>query len=52
LRLYIIRHGDPDYINNTITPQGHLEAQALAKRLEREGITRIYSSPLGGLWTP
>jgi probable phosphoglycerate mutase len=45
--LYIIRHADPDYPNNTITPQGHLEAKALAERLAGEGLTRIYSSPLG-----
>lgn len=28
MRLYIIRHADPDYPNNTITPAGHLEAKA------------------------
>lgn len=47
MRLYIIRHADPDYANNTITAFGHREAQALAPRLAREGVTRIYSSPLG-----
>jgi probable phosphoglycerate mutase len=47
MRLYIIRHADPDYPNNTITEAGHAEAEALARRLEREGITRIYSSPMG-----
>lgn len=47
MRLYIIRHADPDYENNTITPEGHLEAEALAKRLEKEGINKIYSSPMG-----
>lgn len=47
MRLYIIRHADPDYPNNTITPAGRLEARALAKRLAREGLTRIYCSPLG-----
>ena len=47
MRLYIIRHADPDYPNNTITAAGHLEAQALAGRLEGEGLTRIYVSPLG-----
>lgn len=46
MRLYLIRHADPDYENNTITPAGHLEARALAQRLAREGITRIYCSPL------
>ena len=47
MRLYIIRHADPDYENNTITPQGHIEAKALAKRMHKEGIDKIYSSPMG-----
>lgn len=47
MRLYIIRHAEPDYPNNTITARGHLEAKALAERLKKEGLTRIYSSPLG-----
>jgi broad specificity phosphatase PhoE len=47
MRLYIIRHGDPDYEADTITEDGHKEAQALAERLAHECITRIYSSPLG-----
>jgi broad specificity phosphatase PhoE len=47
LRLYLIRHADPDYPNNTITEAGHLEAQALAKRLASLGVDRLYSSPLG-----
>jgi probable phosphoglycerate mutase len=47
MRLYIIRHADPDYANNTITPAGHLEAKALSERLEAERISRIYVSPLG-----
>jgi broad specificity phosphatase PhoE len=45
--LYIIRHADPDYPNNTITPQGHKEAEALAERMAGVGLTRIYTSPLG-----
>lgn len=47
MRLYIIRHADPDYANNTITEAGHLEARALADRLADEGLDRIYVSPLG-----
>lgn len=47
MRLYIIRHADPNYEGNTITAQGHREARALAERLAREGVTRLYSSPLG-----
>ncbi len=47
MRLYIIRHAEPDYAHNTITPKGHKEAKALARRLKGEGLTHLYSSPLG-----
>ncbi len=47
MKLYLIRHGDPDYENDTITETGHKEAQALAKRMAKEGINKIYCSPLG-----
>lgn len=47
MRLFVIRHADPDYPNNTITPAGHLEARALAVRMKKMGLDRIYSSPLG-----
>lgn len=46
MRLYIVRHADPDYFENTITLHGHAESAALARRLEWEGITRLYSSPV------
>ena len=46
MRLYLIRHADPDYENNTITPAGHLEAKALAQRMAKEGLTQIFCSPL------
>lgn len=45
--IHIIRHADPDYVNDTITPRGHREAEALAERLGRERLDRIYSSPMG-----
>src|SRR5688572_26201527 len=47
MRLFIVRHADPDYPNNTITPAGHLEARALAERFKKLGLDRIYASPLG-----
>ena len=47
MRLYIIRHADPDYPNNTITPEGHKEAAVLAPRMAAERLDRIYCSPLG-----
>lgn len=52
VRLYIIRHGDPDYdtdrVNGgSLTEQGRKEASALGLFLQKEGITHAYSSPLG-----
>ena len=47
MRLYIIRHADPDYANDTITPAGHLEAAALAERMASVGLDRVFCSPLG-----
>lgn len=47
MRLYIIRHADPDYPNNTITSHGHKESKALANVLAKENLTHIYHSPLG-----
>lgn len=47
MRLFIIRHADPDYPNNTITPAGHLEARALAKRMAQVRPDKLYCSPMG-----
>jgi len=44
--LYIIRHGDPIYDPDSLTERGKLQAAALAKRLARYGVDRIYTSPL------
>ncbi len=47
--LYIIRHGDPDYEHDTITPFGHREAKAVARWFDKHHIRfdEIYTSPLG-----
>lgn len=45
--LYLIRHGDPNYELDCLTPRGKLQAQSLAKRLQHAGITQVYSSPMG-----
>ena len=45
--LYIIRHADPDYENNTITDFGWEEANALADWLKDFRIDKIYTSPMG-----
>ena len=47
MKLLIIRHGDPDYKNDTLTPKGWIEADLLSKRLEKINISKIYCSPLG-----
>lgn len=47
MKLYIIRHGDPDYEHNTITPYGHEEAKALAEWFDDIPLDEIYTSPLG-----
>ena len=43
--LYYIRHGDPIYDPNQLTPLGERQAEAVAKRVAVHGIDRIYSSP-------
>lgn len=43
--LFYIRHGDPVYDPDSLTPQGERQAEALAKRLALYGIDRIYASP-------
>ena len=47
MRILIIRHGDPDYANDTLTEKGRREATLLAEKLRKEKIDYIYSSPLG-----
>ena len=47
MELYIIRHGEPDYTTDTLTPYGKLQAEALSKKLEKTGIDQIYTSPRG-----
>lgn len=42
--LYYIRHGDPIYEPDSLTPLGQEQAKAVAKRLAVHGIDRIYTS--------
>lgn len=44
--LYVIRHADPTYSPDALTPKGLRQAEALGKRLAMHGLDRIYSSPL------
>ncbi len=40
--LYIVRHGDLNYANNSLTEKGLLQAQAVGKRLFDSGIHQIF----------
>ena len=42
---FYIRHGDPTYVPNSLTPLGERQAEAIAKRLAIYGLDKIYSSP-------
>ena len=47
MKLLLIRHGEPDYEHDTLTPKGHIEAELLAEYLVGKRIDEIYVSPLG-----
>lgn len=42
--LYYVRHGDPIYSPDSLTPLGERQAEAVAKRLSRYGLDEIYVS--------
>ncbi len=41
---YYVRHGEPIYDPDSLTEQGHRQAEALAKRFALEGLDEIYAS--------
>lgn len=47
MKIIIIRHGDPDYVNDSLTEKGFREAELLADRLVRLDVRHFYCSPLG-----
>lgn len=47
MKLIFIRHGDPDYVNDTLTEKGKEEAKALSDYIRNLEPTYIYQSPLG-----
>ena len=44
MRLLIIRHGDPDYINDSLTEKGKREAELLSDRIAKEMINEAEAS--------
>ncbi|MBR4360714.1 MAG: histidine phosphatase family protein [Clostridia bacterium] len=47
MRIIFVRHGEPDYARDCLTEAGHSQGRAAAERLRSEGITHIFSSPMG-----
>lgn len=47
MRILMIRHGDPDYENDTLTEKGRREAALLAETAEYLKLGECYVSPLG-----
>ena len=47
VRILLIRHAEPDYTVDSLTPKGRVEAELLSQRLVRYNIQDFYTSPLG-----
>ena len=47
MSLLFIRHADPDYARDSLTPRGEEEALALAETLREQRIDAVFCSPLG-----
>lgn len=47
MHLIFIRHGDPDYANNTVTEKGKVESQLLSERVAQWKVTDFFCSPYG-----
>ena len=47
MKILLIRHGDPDYANDSLTEKGWREARLLCSRLEKLDVREYYVSPLG-----
>ena len=47
MRIIFIRHGDPDYANDTLTAKGRIEAELLSERVKKWDVKDFYCSPLG-----
>lgn len=47
MKLIIVRHGDPDYEHDTLTPTGWEEAKLVSERISRLDVKEFYVSPLG-----
>lgn len=47
MKLILIRHGEPDYEKDSLTPKGWHEAELLSERISKLDVCAFYCSPLG-----
>lgn len=47
MRLIFVRHAEPDYSIDSLTPKGRFEAELLSRRLVKLNVKAFYVSPLG-----
>lgn len=47
MKIMIIRHGDPDYVHDSLTPKGWREAEFLSEWISGMDVAKVYVSPLG-----
>lgn len=47
MKIIFVRHGEPDYSNDSLTERGKIEAEILSNRISKWNIDDIYVSPLG-----
>lgn len=47
MKIVIVRHGDPDYENDSLTEKGFREAEIVADRITQLDVKEFFVSPLG-----
>lgn len=47
MKLVFVRHGDPDYVHDSLTAKGRVEAEILSGRIAKMKVRDFYCSPLG-----
>ncbi len=47
MRILLIRHAEPDYSIDSLTPKGRVEAELLSRRMAKYDVRDFYVSPLG-----
>lgn len=47
MRIVFVRHGEPNYANDSLTEKGRREAELLSQRIKNWKVDEFYCSPLG-----